>query len=192
MLNPVVEYYNRIESVPIEEQEIVASLVEFRKVKKKEILYEQGDTELISLMILKGCMRVYITGANGEEYNRFFAFEDWWVGDLYQLLHNLPSISSVQALEDCEIAVITKESYLKIFDTCPVFTRLTHMAVSRGYTVLLKKEQEKQIKSAEELYSELLEKHPDITKRISIKHIASYIGIQADSLSRIRRRLARK
>ncbi len=192
MQNPIIEYYNRFIKLPPEEIKIIEENSKTITLKKKEILYKQGDTHLSSSLVIKGCLRVFFTDKNGIEFNRFFAFEDWWVGELYQLENNLPATNSVQALEDCTLITLDKPSFFKIMKTCPTYAKFTHTLAGKGYSNLLEREQQKIVKSAEELYTELLTKHPNITQRISIKHIASYLGINPDSLSRIRRKLAKK
>lgn len=192
MSNPIVDYYNRFTKLPYEEEKIIQQNSKIIKLKKKDILYHQGDTTISSSLVLKGCLRIFFTDKNGNEFNHFFAFEDWWIGEPHQLINNLPSTNSVQALEDCELITLDKTSFSEIMQNCPTFSKMTYTLSNQGYSKILEKEQQKTTKNAKELYYELLDKHPNITQRVSVKHIASYLGINPDSLSRIRRNISKK
>lgn len=189
MLNTIEEYYKKRGVIlPKEEMKIISELITCRTLKKKEYFYKNGDTNTSAGYILKGCLRVFIKDENKKEFNRFFAFEDWWVGEYHQIINGLPSKTSIQALEKTEIIEITKEAYNIIFDKCPVFTKSTLDLYLKGYANLLEREELKKTKPIEDLYLETIKNRPQIIKRVPLYHIASYFGVKAESLSRVKKK----
>ena len=190
MPDRILEYYDRYTTIPVEERELISKLVTYKKLKKKEVLYNPGETHIASGYVDKGCLRTFITDEDGNEHITYFAFEDWWVGETFSVMNNLPSNNTVQALEDSELVILTKEAFDIIAVKCPVFIKITNLITAKGYAHILQDEQNKRIKSPDRLYLDLMEKRPFIFNRVPLKHIASYLGIKPESLSRIRKRIS--
>ncbi|ANW96562.1 hypothetical protein AXE80_09850 [Wenyingzhuangia fucanilytica] len=189
MLYKIKEYYKkRGVIIPDNEFNIISELLQSRTLKKKEFFYKTGDTNTSVAYILKGSLRVFITDSQKKEFNRFFAFEDWWVGEYHQVMNNLPSKTSVQALEETDIIEITKEALDIILEKCPVFTRATFNFYLKSYANLLEKEELKKTLTIEELYLDILKNKPQVLKRIPLYHIASYLGVKPESLSRVKKK----
>lgn len=189
MLYKIKEYYKkRGVIIPDNEFNIISELLQSRTLKKKEFFYKTGDTNTSVAYILRGSLRVFITDSQKKEFNRFFAFEDWWVGEYHQVMNNLPSKTSVQALEQTDIIEITKEALDIILEKCPVFTRATFNFYLKSYANLLEKEELKKTLTIEELYLDILKNKPQVLKRIPLYHIASYLGVKPESLSRVKKK----
>ncbi|MGY5354502.1 Crp/Fnr family transcriptional regulator [Wenyingzhuangia sp. IMCC45467] len=189
MLNKIKEYYKKRDVlIPDHEFEIISNLLTCKTLNKKEYFYKTGDTNTSVAYILKGSVRVFITGSQKQEFNRFFAFEDWWIGEYHQVMNSLPSKTSIQALEKTEMIEITKEAVDVILEKCPVFTRATFNFYLKSYANLLEKEEIKKTLTIEELYLDLLKNKPQIIKRVPLYHIASYLGVKPESLSRVKKK----
>ncbi|MGY5353059.1 Crp/Fnr family transcriptional regulator [Wenyingzhuangia sp. IMCC45533] len=193
MLSNIVKYYQtRGVELPKNEIDIITSLAEVKKYKKKEFLFNEGDNDLCVHYIQKGCVRVFIKDAKQKEYNRFFAFEDWWIGEYHQILNNLSSRTSAQALEKTETISLSKEAYHTIFEKCPVYTKATLNLYLNSYAKLLEKEEIKKTMTIEDLYTEFVLKKSKILDRVPLYHIASYLGVKPESLSRVKKNLKEK
>lgn len=189
MLNKIIDYYKRKGvDLPQNEVEIISKLISSKTLNKKEFLYKKGDYKTSSAYILKGCLRVYIEDEKNIEYNRFFGFEDWWIGEYHQILNNLPSKTSVQAVEKTEVVEISNDAFQTLFKKCPVFTQ-AHLNLSISeYANLLEREELKKTLTIEELYADLKENYPYIIERVPLYHIASYLGVKPESLSRVKKK----
>ena len=100
MLVKIFDYYKKRNVIlPQEEIDIISKLIKPLSFKKREYLYKKEDPKSTAFYIVKGCVRVFITDKNDQEYNRFFAFDDWWVGEYHQIINNLPSITAAQEYE---------------------------------------------------------------------------------------------
>ncbi|MDO6738123.1 Crp/Fnr family transcriptional regulator [Wenyingzhuangia sp. 2_MG-2023] len=189
MLDKIIDYYNKQNvTLPKKEIEIISKLISYRTLEKKEFLYKRGESDTPGAYILKGCLRIFIEDKNNNEYNRFFAFEDWWVGEFHQIINSLPSKTSVQALEKTEIVEISKNAYDVIFSKCPVFTNNTLKFYLKSYAHILEREEMKKTMTIEELYSDLRTNFPEVIERVPLYHIASYLGVKAESLSRVKKK----
>lgn len=189
MLYEIKEYYKKRNiEIPETEYQIISELLSLRTLRKKEFFYRAGDTNTSGAYILKGALRVFITDKHQKEFNRYFAFEDWWVGEYHQIINSVPSRTSIQALETTEIIEISKESFDIIFEKCPVFTRATFNLYLKSYANLLEKEELKKTKTIEDLYLDLLNNKPELLRRVPLYHVASYLGVKPESLSRVKKK----
>lgn len=189
MLYEIKEYYKkRGVIIPENEFNIISELLQSKSLKKKEFFYKAGDTNTSVAYIQKGSVRVFITDKQKKEYNRFFAFEDWWIGEYHQVMNNLPSKTSIQALEKTEMIEITKNAFDIILEKCPIFTRATFNFYLKSYANLLEKEEIKKTLTIEDLYLDLLKNKPEVLKRVPLYHIASYLGVKPESLSRVKKK----
>lgn len=187
MFNKVLNFLSKTQAIPSEEVKILKTQVEFVKLAKNEILYEEGKVPEKGAFVIKGFLREYFTDSKGIDYIRRFGFENWWMADLYEMIHEKPALCSVQALEHCELLVFTTENILLIKEKCPVTYSVLQELTSAAKYSLSKNEKTKRSLTAIDVYHDLLFKHPGIDKRVPLYHIAAYLGIKPESLSRIRK-----
>src|SRR5687767_15990935 len=86
-----------------EETDFFISILQAKKLKRKEFLLRPGEICKTENFITKGCLRAYTIDENGFEHILMFGIEDWWIGDLHSLLTRSPATYFVQALEDAEV-----------------------------------------------------------------------------------------
>ena len=103
---------------------------------------------------------------------------------------NVPSHKNFVALEDCEVILISKEKLPVIYGINPRFETLFSQLVAEELRNMCLKEQSLRTQSSESRYLNFLDTFPDAFNRIPLKHIAGYLGIEPESLSRLRKRLA--
>lgn len=189
MLDKIIKYYTELGvKLPQNEIDIISKSVTHQCFNKKDFLFNEGDLDNSIYFVLKGCVRVFITDKNKNEYNRFFAFPDWWIGEYHQIMNNLPTKISAQALKKTEVLILNKKALDIIFEQCPVYTRAAYELYLKGYAELLEREEIKKTMTIEELYIDLMEDKPMILENIPLYHIASYLGIKPESLSRVKKK----
>ena len=189
MIDKIFEYYKiRGIILPQEEIEIISGLIEEKTYNKKEFIFKKGDRNLASHYILKGCVRVFIEDVKNIEYNRFFGFEDWWIGEYQQIISDKPSKTSAQVLEKTTTLCIDKNAYDLIFATCPVFTKETLHFYLSSYAKMLENEEIKKTMTIEDLYINYVINKPNVLNRVPLYHVASYLGVKPESLSRVKKK----
>lgn len=160
------------------------------KIRKKDLLLRQGAVCQIGYFVLEGCVRYFTTNSEGAEFITQFCFEDWWVGDMQGLVNGTPSKISIEALEDTSLLSITVKDYNYLLQNSHPFAIFKQKLRAKAYQSRIDHSTELH-ESAEKRYSNLVAKFPFITQRVPQFHIASYLGITPESLSRIRKKLSK-
>jgi CRP-like cAMP-binding protein len=191
--NRVWSHFNEITPISKEDFAGIAALAKIQTLKKGDIVYEQGGIPAYGGFVIRGALRYFYTPPmERRDVTTSFQFEDTCFGDLRSIFYNEPALTSLQAIEDTIIARLDKLHYLKLFDDCKPFARAMVLSLEAKYNELLGDTIERIDREAEERYLKMLEQFPHILQRVSQRHIASYLGIKPQSLSRIRKNIMAK
>jgi CRP-like cAMP-binding protein len=167
------------------------TLVE-KKMSKRELLLKAGEVCNYTAFVNAGCLRTFSSDEEGNEHVIQFSIEDYWAGDLFSYLTGNPSNYHIEATQDTTLLLIHKNDMEKVYEQVPKFERFFRILVQRSYVALQQRFSLNQTSSAQEKYEKLIQKFSDLELRVSQKHIASYLGITAESLSRIKRKSYKK
>jgi CRP-like cAMP-binding protein len=159
-----------------------------------KIIYAEKGTTLVreetysekTFYIAKGCARAYYL-KDGKDISDWFAFENEFISSIVSFFSGLPSPHSVEVLEDSILFELTRDRINALSDKHRDFERLTKIVVIK--TMLRHQERiaSIQFQKANQRYTSLIRMYPNITQRVSLTHIASYLGITLETLSRLRR-----
>ena len=174
------------------ELQTVRSAFLFRRLSAGEYLQRAGDVTRHAAFVARGCLRSYVIDAKGKEHIVQFAPEGWWISDLYSFLTGKAAGYFIDALEDSDVLLIDSASYEKLCTTVPKFERYFRILLQNNYIATHRRVLASISLSAEEQYVQMLQDFPTIVRRVAQKHIASYLGITPEALSRIRNRIARQ
>lgn len=158
-------------------------------VKKGEILIQPGDKVDSQYYILEGCLRAFHTDKQGKEYTIQFGIKDWWMSDFTAFFSGEKAILTVEALEDSIIYKINRKDKEYLYDQIPKIDRFFRIKLERAFAAFQKRILAGISKSAKERYLDFLATYPDIEKHLKNYHIASFLGITTESLSRIRKEM---
>lgn len=172
------------------EIKIFIGAIEIREIAKKEHFVSQGKRATYKGFLNKGCTRTYFTDENAKDNVIYFSFENSWLGDIESYHLNKPSRISIQALEDCQFFVITKENFKRLETEIPNLQKWYDYTAVKMYSNLFDKLIENKIRNVEDKYNYLLSEHPYIFQRIPLQNIAEYLEIEPQSLSRLRKRIS--
>jgi len=129
---------------------------------------------------------------NGKEHNLFFAFEDWWLADFESYHSGLPGKQNFQALEDMELLVISKQDFTKMENEIPQLKLWYEIKQRKMNIAMINRLSETKSGTCEDRYHNLLDKHAEIFQRVPLQYIASYLNMEPQSLSRLRKRITGK
>jgi CRP-like cAMP-binding protein len=163
-----------------------------KKYKKKEFMLKAGDVSRHLAFVNVGCFRTYSLDKTGEEHILQFSLEDWWVGDAYSALTQKPSIYFIEALEDSDVYYLDYQQIEQMYYEIPKFERFFRILAQNRFIALEERINGELSASAEERYLDLLTRYPTLPQRVPQQYIASFLGIQPPSLSRIRKQLAER
>ena len=176
-----------------EEKQLSRSFFIPKKLRKKQYLLQEGDVSKYVAFVEKGLLRSYTINDKGSEHIMQFAFEGWWIADQFSFLTGEASEYNIDALEDSELLLLTKQAEEQMLDKIPKFERYFRILLQNSLISTQKRLESSFSQSAEERYNELVKSCPDtLPQRIPQHMLASYLGITPETLSRIRRQLALK
>jgi CRP/FNR family transcriptional regulator, anaerobic regulatory protein len=169
-------------------KEFIDGLV-VREYKAKETIFDKTKPQSEILFIISGLVRSYYINENGSEISAYFVKEFDYVADYPAFLKDAKSNYTFQALENTTVVVLPKSLILKAYQSSPKFEKFGRLIAEEAVQFLQGRVDSFIFKSATERYLEFIEKEPDFLARLSLEHIATYLGIERQSLTRIRRNL---
>lgn len=173
-------------SINDEEFEYAKTLFIPKKLRKKRFLLEDGDPCIYTTFVEQGLLRSFTIDEKGNEHILQFGMQGWWVADLYSFLTGEASEYNIEALEDCELLLITKSSWDLLLDQVPAFERYFRILIQNNLIATQRRLMSNMTTTAEERYNKLILDFPDIVQRVPQHMIASYIGVTRETLSRLR------
>ena len=190
MQHLLFDFISTYVSLSEEEKHAILSLDIFRTIKKGTILLEEGQRSQEGYFVLKGCIRTYYV-IDGEEKTTAFYTEMEGLTP-HCVIHKAPSDYYISCVEDSILTVANPGMEEEIFQKFPKFETLCRMLSEE----LLAQQQINfdafKTSSPEQRYLNLLQKRPDLIRRVPQYQLASYLGIKPQSLSRLRARIIAK
>ncbi|WMX17004.1 MULTISPECIES: Crp/Fnr family transcriptional regulator [unclassified Aureispira] len=160
-----------------------------KKLDKGDYLLRNGATCRTDNYIVSGCLKAfYINSNTGREEVLYFAIEDWWATDIDSFQKQTPSIYNIQALEETQLLQISHYSFNRMLEQMPKLEKYFRIILESYLGSLQRRIIENNLLGAEQRYIEFIERYPQIANRVPQYLIASYLGISAEFLSRIRRK----
>jgi len=181
---------NETIAVTDEEFEFCKTLFLPKKLRKRQYLLQEGDVCKYNAFVSAGLLRSYTVDDKGGEHILQFAFEGWWMGDIYSFLTGEPSVYNMEALEPCELLLITHPSWELLLDKIPAFERYFRILIQNNLVATQRRLMGALSGTAEERYVNFMNNFPGCLNRVPQHMIASYLGITRETLSRIRGNLA--
>ena len=187
VVNIISETYFKL---TLEIQKELSSCSKILTPEKGDILVKEGQYSDKTYFILKGGARAYYL-KDGKDISDWFAFDLDFICAINSFFLNIPSPHFIELLEDSILLEISRADIERLSDKYHDFERLSKIVVTK--TMLQQQERivSMQFHSAEQKYENLLAIRPNINQKIPLTHIASYIGITLETLSRIRKRKSR-
>ncbi|WP_435353612.1 Crp/Fnr family transcriptional regulator [Emticicia sp. SJ17W-69] len=173
---------------PLKDESIAAvlSILSQESFAKKEFLVRQGDISTKLYFVYSGCVREFFEDANANEVNTWFGFENSIAISTYSFFSQKPSLTHIQAIEDLKTIVIKYEDLQCLFDQFHDIERLGRLIVEQYLVQIEEMKIILQTLSARERYEYIINNKPEIIQRIPLKYLASFLGIQLETLSRVR------
>lgn len=177
----------QIYSLPQDILEDVAEHFQHLEYPKSYLLLKQGKPCKHLWFLEKGAVRYFYTSEEGKESNVWFALDNDIVTDAPSFVNQTPSLESIQLLEDSELYAIDYNNLQNLLQKHHSFA-LWYIKLVEKYYVLQIEDRisDLQFLSAKQRYEKLLTQFSDITNRVSLGNIASYLNITQETLSRIR------
>lgn len=169
----------------IDQFEKFCSELNVKSLKKKEHLIQEGSVCNFIGIVTSGTLRSYIQN-DKNEFNNDFYLENNFISAYTSYLTQMPTNCNIEALDDSEISYITLERFNKLIDQDKDFLKLAKYISDSFFIKKCKRETSFLKNNAAERFEILCAAYPGIEQHISQYHIASYLGIKPESLSRLK------
>lgn len=165
------------------------SILTRRFIKKGEYILREGEVCDHVTFINSGYFRIYNT-VKDEDLTVNFSFEGNYITDYVSFVSRQPSIDNMVAMEDAEILQLQYTDLMTAYEKYPVWQKFGRKMAEYILVFVVTRNKALLYNSPEERYLRLMKERPKVMERVPLQYIASYLGIQPESLSRIRKRLA--
>jgi len=189
MINSLLDNIENLITLSTAERDVVGSVSKEKTYKKGEFFLEEGRICKQVGYVVKGLMRYYINH-DGEEKTYDFSQENNYVCNYESFIPQEPSSKVIQALEDTDLLVISHTDLQLLYANVREGERFGRIAIEAVFLKLLQDLSSFYTETPEERYERFLKNHADLQQRISQYHVASYVGVKPQSLSRIRKRIS--
>jgi CRP-like cAMP-binding protein len=162
------------------------SIYKLKKFSKGDVLIRQGQRVDKVYFVTSGCLRSYCVDKNGKEHTLQFAIKDWWISDYIAIHDNELATLTVECLKESTVIEFNTKDLDTMYSLFPEFESFQRHILERHVVSLHKRILNQLQLTAAERYDLFLEKYPDIEQYTRNYHIASFLGVTQESLSRIR------
>ena len=191
MQNLINKIKNSI-SLSSEAEKYIYSIAKEKLFSKGEILIREGQTVNKTFFVTQGSLRSFCVDKEGKEHTLQFAIKDWWISDFIAIYNNEPASLTVECISDSSVIEFNAQKLNEIYLQFPEFEAFQRKNLERHVVSLHKRILNQLQLTALERYNLFLEQYPNIEQHVPNYHIASYLGITQQSLSRIRAEIAKK
>jgi CRP-like cAMP-binding protein len=179
-------YINSTASFTQEELKLIYSLSMEKKLRRRQLLMHEGEVCRYKIFVCKGLLRTYRKKDDGSEYNMRFSPENYWTLDPESYNNQTPSKYNIEALEDAELLLWSRENFEELMVAIPVFKSYSEKLKESSLGASQDRILMNISYTAEEKYQAFITSFPDVFRRIPLHMVASYLGVSRETLSRIR------
>ena len=168
---------------------LIASKLERTELKKGLSLLKEGDKVTDQYYVVSGCLRTFFIDDSGKEHTVQFAIHDWWISDYTAFFADGIAILNIETIQDSLFFRMSKTDMDFLLQRIPALETFFRKKMEGAFAGFQKRILANLSQSASERYSHFIESYPNIEQQVKNYHIASYLGITTESLSRIRKEL---
>lgn len=184
-----IEHIKKFGPIDHQTKEKLMNHLKLKQLPKDSFFIEAGNYCNQIGFIKKGVFRIFYLDEEGNEVTRYFLSEKQFIVDLSAFNNKTPANDTIQALTDSEIIVLKRTS-LEIFPSFfKEWNNILHKITENALLEKMHHRSNLVNQNATEKYINFLQQHPNLVHRIPLGHLASYLGIKQQSLSRIRKDL---
>lgn len=187
-------FQNFNDKVPLtaEEEVFIKQYLTPKRLRKKQYLLQEGDVCKHICTVEKGALKAYLVDEKGDEHITAFALEGWAIADLSSFFKQEAATLNIDALEDCELVLISRSAHDELLQKMPKYETYIRILITDAYVALQQRTTNMLHLSVEERYKAFTQMYQTIFQRVPQHMIASFMGLSAETLSRVRSRISTK
>jgi CRP/FNR family transcriptional regulator, anaerobic regulatory protein len=190
-IEPLLSYFDRLIPLNKKEQGLVSTKFHPRLFRKRQYVLQEGNICTHFNFVVRGCLRMYKIDEKGSIHILQFAAENYWIIDLGSFHGVKPSTLNIDALEDTVVLQISRDDLISLYLQTPKFDRIFRVLLENSFVRLQERLLQNISSTAEERYQTFQDIYPHLVNRLSQVHIAAFLGITPEFLSRLRNRLSK-
>jgi CRP-like cAMP-binding protein len=185
-MNPLLQQFKKYGSISLTAEKDIEQKTKRLLKKKNDHFLKEGQLMSSYFVVQKGVFRAYIHRKD-KEVNVWFGQENQIFGAIKPMYANKPSPENIQFLADAEVYAISVDDLEQLYKQHPELNLIGRKIAEEVCVVLEDRITSLHTENAPERYQSLIKEHPNLLNRISLGHIASYVGVTQETLSRIRK-----
>lgn len=178
---------NQLTIIPDEQISAFQALLSEASYKKHEYFAKAGDYQFNIGYVLDGMFRLFYIDLKGKEYTKNFMMPNHFVAHYNSILRGKPSNLYIQALKDSEVLLIDYNEWIKLADSHCCWQIVLRKITEEAYLQKEKRESDLLFYDAETRYIDFKNEFPNLIKHIKQHHVASFLGMSPETLSRIKK-----
>ena len=189
MEEKVIAYFSRFMPLSVEEKDAIVSSIETQTFSKATLLLQEGQIPKDNYWVIQGCVQQYYL-SDGKEITSNFYTEEQWILTSDSSSTDSPSKYFLQCVEPTTLLIGNNEKGNQMIQAFPKFGDLSRLILEQE---IIRQQNDMAnfiTQTPEQRYLQIMQSRPDLINRVPQYQLASYIGVQPESLSRIRKRLA--
>lgn len=171
---------------------LVESKFEKLNLKKGVTLLDAGKRVDHQYFICSGCLRTYFIDNSGKEHTIQFAIKDWWISDYTAFFSATTAIMTIDCIKDAMVYKISKEDMESLYIEIPRLETFFRKKMEGAFAGFQKRIIGNLSQSTREKYISFINTYPNIEQSVKNYHIASYLGVTTETLSRVRKEIVQK
>ena len=171
-------------------KERLTAITSIKEFPKKQLLLQEGQVADYAYFVVKGLARAYYI-TDGKEITTRFMDEGFIITSWISFYKREPGYEFIETLEDCVLAAMHYRDLQKLYSDIIEFNIIGRKLAEHFFFLAEQRTQMLRKHTADEKYQFFLHQHPDLLQRIPLKYIATYLGMNEETLSRVRSKAAR-
>lgn len=185
-MQSILDFFSEYTRITEEEENAMVKTIQYSTHDKNEMLLRQGEIPKRIALIMKGGVRIYYLDENGTEHTTNFIFENHPLAAFESFTQQTPSALNAVTLEPTELIWASHADFFNFLETFPKYEKVLRNILSKYMSLLGEQSKLLRISSSRERYEALCRMRPEVIQRVPLKHIASYLGMALETLSRVR------
>jgi CRP-like cAMP-binding protein len=179
-------YITAVTPLSKDELQLMRSLARVKKLRRRQLLLQEGEVCRYKIFVLKGLLRNYRLKDDGTEVILRFAPENSWNFDHESYNNQTPSKNNIDALEDSEVVLWLRDDFEMLLASIPIMKEYSDRIKATSFDAIQERILMNISATSEEKYQAFVTAFPEILRRVPLHMVASYLGVSRETLSRIR------
>ena len=172
-------------------EEVKTISASFKKIelRKGAFILRNGERVLHTYYVYNGCLRSYFIDKSGKDHTLQFGIKDWWISDYTAIFSGGNAMVNIECIQGATLYELSRKDMEQLYLKIPAFETFFRKKLEKRVEAFHRRTLDNLALPAKERYLSFIETYPQIERQVKNYHIASYLGMTTESLSRVRKEL---